>query len=191
MIAIAAAGSTTSAFEIPAAALAEIDALCEIDRDASALFAGAGLDVALADDHVYSVMERTRWLRSLGAGQVFLAVAPPGRAIGFAARAVLDGEHYLDQLSVRTRCMRQGAGSALLRAAESAARTAGSRTLWLTTYNHLPWNRPFYERAGFVAVSATGCGQDLLTELTRQRRWLPRPEQRIVMKKALSERDPH
>ena len=29
---------------------------------------------------------------------------------------------------------------------------AGGEPLWVTTYGHIPWDRPFYERHGFLAV---------------------------------------
>jgi GNAT superfamily N-acetyltransferase len=40
--------------------------------------------------------------------------------------------------------MRQGLGRRLVR---QAIDWAGPEPLWLTTYAHLSWNRPFYERA--------------------------------------------
>ena len=51
---------------------------------------------------------------------------------------------------------RANVGTALLDASEQMARASGARSLWLTTYRHLPWNRPFYERAGFEYVRAKG-----------------------------------
>jgi len=52
--------------------------------------------------------------------------------------------------------MRRGVGSALLTAAENSVRAGGARALWLTTYDHLPSNRPFYERAGYVLKQQLG-----------------------------------
>jgi ribosomal protein S18 acetylase RimI-like enzyme len=98
----------------------------------------------------------------------------------------LDGEPYLDQLSVKMHCMRQGIGSALLRAVEDLTRGRGGRHLWLTTYAHLRWNQPFYERAGFAVVQERDCGPEILNELAHQRRWLPVPEQRVIMRKNIA-----
>src|SRR5512146_3461086 len=100
--------------------------------------------------------------------------------------AMLDNEPYLDQLSVRTRFMRAGIGSALLARVASKLRSAGHSTLWLTTYAHLGWNRPFYERVGFVVVPEGDSGPQLRQELAYQRRWLPCPDQRVVMRKELA-----
>jgi GNAT superfamily N-acetyltransferase len=164
----------------------EIETLCEIDTDASALFEHAGLFLDLPRDHEFAVAERQRWQRSLAAGAALLAADASGRALGFAACATLDGQPYLDQLSVRTDAMRRGVGSALLAAAEASVRPGGARALWLTTYGHLPWNRPFYERAGYVLVPEQDCGPDIRQELNYQRRWLPAPHERVAMRKPLT-----
>lgn len=164
---------------------ADIDTLCEIDLDASELFVSAGLDVELPDQHEFALAERTRWLCSLSTGSTLLAVSASGRVLGFAANGTRDREPYLDQLSVRRGSMRSGVGSTLLDASENTARASGARSLWLTTYRHLPWNRPFYERRGFVVVPEAQLGREMLAELEYERRWLPAPEERVVMRKLL------
>jgi GNAT superfamily N-acetyltransferase len=172
-------------FAIRTGSAADINTLCEIDADASALFVEAGLDLDLPADHEFAVAERGRWFRSLLCGGTLLITGSTGVALGFAASGMRDGEPYLDQLSVRTHFMRIGLGSALLTATEDRARAAGGRALWLTTYRHLAWNRPFYERAGFAVVSATDCGPEMMAELIYERRWLPMSHERIVMRKSL------
>lgn len=165
---------------------ADLQALCDIDLDAGELFERAGLELSLPDDHEYQVAERTRWRRCLEAGTTFIAMDMRGRAVGFAAMDLLDGEPYLEQLSVRVSHMRRGIGSALIHAALDAARSDGAAAMWLTTYAHLPWNRPFYERHAFSLVPPHRCGPGLLRELEQQRRWLPHPQERIAMRKQLS-----
>jgi hypothetical protein len=65
-------------------------------------------------------------------------------------------------------CMRQGMGTALLYAAMKLAMQARGRVhgraLWLTTYQHLRWNRPYYEHHGFVIVAWQRCGEQLRDE---------------------------
>jgi N-acetylglutamate synthase-like GNAT family acetyltransferase len=78
-----------------------------------------------------------------------------------------------------------GVGSTLLSAAEERARKSGTSALWLTTYRHLSWNRPFYERRGFVVVPEAQCGPQVRAELMFERRWLPAPQERVAMRKAL------
>jgi GNAT superfamily N-acetyltransferase len=161
----------------------DLETLAAIDRDACELFARAGLDVELADQHEFALAERARWLRSLVSGDTLLALDSSGEPVGFAAAASRDGKPYLDQLSVRQAAMGFGIGSTLLDATEHNARASGERSLWLTTYRHLSWNRPFYERRGFVVVPETQCGPEMLAELEFERRWLPVPGERVAMRK--------
>src|SRR5215469_838243 len=93
--------------------------------------------------------------------------------------------NYLSRFALTTR-LRRGIGAALLSAAECVAAKTRSRTLWLTTYRHLPWNAPFYEKAGFVTVPVEECGTEILVELLFQRRLLPKPDERVAMRKTLS-----
>jgi GNAT superfamily N-acetyltransferase len=175
--------NTRAEIDLRTGSVADIETLVEIDLDASELFVSAGLDVDLPGE--FSLAERNRWLRSLAAGRALLAVDVSDRVLGFAASAVLDSDFYVDQLSVRRSCMRQGIGRALLDATASLSREAGARALWLTTYGHLSWNRPYYERSGFVVVPEVDCGPQIQQTLAFERRFLPRPEERVVMKKIL------
>ena len=163
----------------------EIEALCEIDLDACELFTRAGLDMDLPPHHEFFVAERTRWMRSLASGSTLVALGFGGRMLGFAASAVVDGDAHLDQLSVRSQFMRKGLGTTLLMATARRAQALGASALWLTTYNHLSWNRPFYERAGFSVIPEAQCGPEMLEVLAHERRWLPLPEQRVVMRMTL------
>src|SRR4051812_22834204 len=85
---------------IRTAAVGDIEALCEIDLDASALFENAGLHLELPSDHEFAVNERARWLRSLTEGNALLAIGADGKAVGFATTGRVDCESHLDQLSV-------------------------------------------------------------------------------------------
>lgn len=163
----------------------DIDLLSDIDVDAALLFERANLARRLPADSELAAADRARWLHCLAAGSVLIAVDPCEGDVGFAALGNLDGEPYLVQLSVRLRAMRRGIGTQLLTNVGSLARQAGGHALWLITYNHLRWNRPFYERRGFAIVSPGKCGSDINTELLHQRRCLALPEERIIMCKQL------
>jgi hypothetical protein len=164
---------------------ADIDILADIDRDACVLFERAGLRLNPQSEHEVTMAERKRWLTCLEAGTVLIAVGPSGEDVGFAVVGMRDDEPYLDQLSVRVSFMRRHIGTGLLYASMRMARDGGGQSLWLTTYNHLSWNRPYYERHGFVLVLPEQCGKELRGELAFERRWLPRPEERVIMRKDL------
>lgn len=168
------------------ARIGELETLCAIDLDASRLFDQVGMELTEENSVEYAAAERARWLQCLKSGKVLVATTRLGEPIGFAALRSLDGGAYLEQLSVRMHAMRSGIGSALLKAAEGAAANTHARGLWLTTYRHLPWNAPFYAKAGFAIVPAERCGSEMLQELSLQRRLLPAPDERVAMHKVLS-----
>ena len=117
----------------------EFEILCDLDTDASRLFDQVGLELTPANSLEFTAAERSRWLECLQMGTTFVASGQFGEPVGFAAVRVLDGECYLEQLSVRMNAMRNRIGTALLNAAECLAAETRTRTLWLTTYRHLPW----------------------------------------------------
>lgn len=160
------------------AAPEDLETLIAIDDEASKLYAQAGLNLDLGRDHPFVIAEAKRWAGAIDQGLVYLAVDRHGRPVGFATCGIVDREPYLDQLSVMPACMRQGIGTILLK---RAIQWSARRPIWLTTYGSIPWNRPYYERHGFVEVPENKLGPDLQDILREQRRVLPKPEDRIAM----------
>jgi len=103
----------------------DIAKLVRIDADASSLFEHAGLHIESPNQQEVARAERSRWLRCLAAGTVLIAADRVGQDIGFAALDVLDGEPFLDQLSVCISSMRQGIGTELLFRSIKMAEPAG------------------------------------------------------------------
>jgi len=162
------------------ASAADIDEVVAIDDEACALYDQAGLHFDFGPEHPFALSERARWAVAVRAGDAFVAETPDGRPAGMLVMSRVDGAPYLEQISVRTSAMRRGIGRLLLaRAIEWAA----GQPLWLTTYAHLPWNRPFYEQAGFAIVPERECPPEILRILAEQRRWLPDPGERIAMRR--------
>lgn len=158
----------------------EIDALVQIDTEAASLFAEVGIALTLPEDHPYAHEERECWLRATRASRTYVAEVAGDRYAAFMVLDVVDGAPHLEQLSVRPAHMRRGLGRRLLEQAIAHSRAGGS--LSLTTYAHVPWNRPFYERAGFRVVPETEHGPELREMLRLQRGALPDPDQRVAMK---------
>lgn len=159
--------------------------LGDIDADASTLFEDAGMFLELPEDHEFPTAERRRWSECLAARTTLIAVDRTAGPIGFAAVGRKDGCAYLAQLSVRRYFMGLGIGGALLESAAELAGALGVRELWLTTYGHLQWNRPFYERHGFSVIPESDCGPEVLEEHGFEKQWLPLPDQRVVMRRLL------
>jgi GNAT superfamily N-acetyltransferase len=165
----------------------DVPECARIDDDAGFLFGEAGMDVDLPTIHPFSVAERERWRRSAALGRLFFARDDRGAPVGFVVFDVLDGAAYVDQLSVQKSAMRRGIGRALLHHAIEWAAPVGNGDLWLTTYGHLPWNRPFYESEGFVVVPEPECIAGVRAHLAEERSALPDPDQRVGMRRL---RDP-
>lgn len=159
----------------------ELPTLLEIDDDATRLYMEHGVALHLADSDPFVEAERSRWAAALAEGDVALAEDAAGQVFGMAVLMTVDGAPYLDQLSVRRASMRRGIGGALLAHSLEWARARG-RALWLTTYSHLPWNRPFYERRGFACVDESEWGTELRALVADQRSRLPSPEERVAMR---------
>jgi GNAT superfamily N-acetyltransferase len=172
-------------FSIRPGSAADMTDVVRIDDDATLLYAEAGIVISLAVTHPFTVDERSRWTHSAESGRLFIAEDARGVPVGFAAFEPADGQLYLDQLSVVRAAMKNGIGRALLRRVVQEARSTGHDFLWLTTYSHLAWNRPFYEREGLVVVPESECGPRIRHHIEDQRRFLPVPEERIAMRKDL------
>jgi len=158
----------------------ELATLISVDDDASRRYATAGLIMNLHDEHPFVVAEHAQWARSLTSGDIFIAEDATHRAIGIAVLGRVDAEPYLDQLSVRLEHVGQGVGTTLLSHAITWAHSRGPG-LWLNTYRHLPWNRPFYEGRGFTLVDESSWRPEMRATIEAQRASLPLPDERVVM----------
>jgi GNAT superfamily N-acetyltransferase len=167
-------------FSIRPARAGELDLARAIDEDACTLYEEAGLTIDVTSDPVFFGREIREWTEAIEAGRLLFACAPGGEPVGFASLGFVDGAPHLEQLSVRRAWMQRGLGRALVERAKRWSVRAGE--LWLSTYGHLPWNRPFYERAGFEVVDEAACGPRMRAILADERRVIPAPEHRVAMR---------
>jgi GNAT superfamily N-acetyltransferase len=165
---------------------ADLTLLLDLDLDASTAFERVGMFLDLPETHEFPVRERERFRKSLVAGWAVIAEDTAGLALGFIALGEIDARPYVEQLSVRVSHARRGIGTMLLDHAWTMPVLERAHDLWLTTYDHLPWNRPFYERNGFVVVPEHRCGPGIRNELEFQRKWLPEPAHRVAMRRVRS-----
>lgn len=131
------------------------------------------------------------WMRKIetAAGQLFLKTempqiahdAPPERRVyrtaitkqrawlalyqgwpaGYLIAKDLDGDLYLDQLSVDPDFSGKGIGAELIDHAEEIARRNALARLTMFTFRDVPWNAPYYLRLGFEQLPIEQFGPQL------------------------------
>jgi len=86
-------------------------------------------------------------------GRAWVAVDDADRPIGFIVVEVIDGGGHIEQVSVVPDHQGRGVGRALIERAKDWGITSGLAALTLTTFGHVPWNRPLYEHLGFRVLA--------------------------------------
>lgn len=165
---------------------ADVEAAVAIDDAACLRYRDVGIDLDFDADHPMVVDERAAWSAGAAAGRLFFAIGEDADTrLGFVAMGIKDGCAFLEQISVLPDFMGRGVGGFLMDEAIAWSRNHGGGALWLTTYDHVPWNRPWYERRGFRVVPEEDWGPDIASTIAFQRACLPDPDARVAMRKAL------
>lgn len=172
-----------STFNIRSTAEIDVAALQAVEISASQAFKAidglasfAGSSCATMDQHRPAIEAQTSWL----------AETVDGNPVGFLAALPEDSVLHIFETSVHYDHQKQGIGQALLAHAEEHARSRGLSELTLTTFRHVPWNAPFYEKLGFEILADEDCEPRLLKLVQDERSaGLPFPEKRCAMRKIL------
>lgn len=145
------------------AAKADLASLQAIERAASTLFPAAripDLDDAMPAGDLEQATDD---------GLLFVATSEDS-VVGFAMAHMLDDSLYLAVMAVHPDHGNQGLGRKLVDAicAEAARRRHSAVTL--TTFEDLPWNGPFYRKAGFRALGDEELSPSLRAILVQEAR---------------------
>ncbi len=168
------------AVRIREARVEELEWIAEIERAAGRLFDSWKDRLSLDDGEPTSLADLRE---ACDRGDLFVAVEPADVPIGWCMLDVLDGEGHLYELDVHPDHGRKGIGRQLLEFAADTMRERGHGAITLTTFREVPWNRPFYESAGFVVVEPGG--PDMLEAIAHEESWGLDSSQRCVMRRAL------
>ncbi len=126
-------------------------------------------------------------LSAIEPGTSWTAETDDGKQVGFLAAIPEDTALHVYEISVHSDCQKKGIGKALMEHAETHARALELSELTLTTFRHVPWNAPFYERLGFQILKLDDCDARLGSILAEELgRGLPLPEHRCAMRKTLT-----
>ena len=105
----------------------------------------------------------------------------PREVVGFAALGVVDGRAHVEEVSVAPGAQGRGHGVALLDAVQRWAEELDLDGVTLTTFRDVEWNRPFYERRGFVVLADADVTPGLRDLMTREATLGLDPELRVAM----------
>jgi GNAT superfamily N-acetyltransferase len=159
---------------------ADIDALLEVERRATALLLGHGAYDLFA---MHSLSPQN--LRDGIAHGILQVAEIGGQAVGFALCGEIDGDAHLFEMDVMPEHGRRGVGSALLESVCRGAAESGFSAMTLTTLRDVPWNAPFYAGRGFAELPQDEWGAQLAGIVDRERMLGFPMRLRVVMKRRL------
>ena len=147
--------------------LSDVEHLPLVERSAGSAFKSLPSLAWIADDSVMSVEEHKHLLAK---GLSWIALNSLSQTIcGFINAEVIDGEFYVGEVSVSEAYQKKGIGSKLFETALTEAKSLGLSTATLTTFIDVPWNAPYYQRLGFVILTADILPQYLERKLQEEK----------------------
>lgn len=173
-------------YRIRPARAADAGVLAAMESAAAQRFGDIGL-TAIAQGRP---TDKAEYERQIAAELAWVAEAQTGskgrEVVGLALAGVVDGQGFLAELSVHPDHGRQGLGRRLIQAVEAWAGASGFASLSLTTFDGVPWNRPYYERLGFSVLDEKDIGPELRKLREGERaRGLDNLSPRVCMRKSL------
>ena len=116
---------------------------------------------------------------------IFLAKTQHLEPIGFVIIQEVDTQAYIQEISVCYAQSGQGIGRALLDKAITYAHNQAYTWIALTTFAHLPFNAPFYKKAGFEPFTPDESWSDLRNIQENERKTGLDKMPRIAMRRKL------
>jgi len=135
----------------------EAPLLGAVEQRAAARFATIGLE-RIASGRPTSEAE---YREAIDGGRLWVVEDQSGGIAGLAIADVLDGEGFLAEVSVLPEHGGRRLAARMIDAVAAWAGALGCRQLRLTTFNDVPWNRPYYERLGFAVLDEAEAGPQL------------------------------
>lgn len=158
-----------------AATLSDLPALNRIEREALAAFDpsirrhAAGFPPLPADAFAPAIQAGLAWVAET-----------EGQVAGFLAAEWMDGDLFIQELSVSPGWMRRGLGTRLL---HRACAQAMPHAVVLTTFRDVPFNAPWYARHGFLPVPDAAEVPGLRARLAAERSHWHGVGERIAMRR--------
>jgi GNAT superfamily N-acetyltransferase len=150
----------------------------DIERASGQRYRDFGLD-HIADDEPASIEVLASYA---DAGRAWVAVDDTDRPVGYILVDVIDGGGHIEQVSVAPEHQGHGVGRTLIEQVEGWATSQGLEALTLTTFEHIPWNRPLYEHLGFRVLSQEEISPGVLAVRNGEADHGLDPDLRVVMR---------
>jgi predicted N-acetyltransferase YhbS len=142
--------------EIRLARAEDLDALTEIEADADLRYADS------VHPEMASGATFPRDVLARGIERNWIIVASEDeRVVGWVLLTRSGDEFCVAQISVRRDVGGRGVGDALMKTVIASARGMGYGSIVLNTQTDVPWNRPWYEKHGFVVVDESDWTDDM------------------------------
>lgn len=110
---------------------------------------------------LFSTLEDLRWISESGVQSVekhlafidqqghWVAVNGDNEPVGFIMTIALPESLFIYELSVSQDWQNRGIGKLLIQKVKDKAKVHKFDSVTLTTFRHVPWNAPYYQRLGF------------------------------------------
>lgn len=118
-------------------------------------------------------------------GRSWVAVDDMDSPIGYVLVRQVDSDAHLVQMSVVPEMQGRGIGRMLVARVETWAREHQMPSITLTTFTHVPWNRPLYEHLGFEVLHEHEIGPELEMLREHEAKIGLDPTLRVAMRKAI------
>jgi GNAT superfamily N-acetyltransferase len=151
--------------EIRPARADELATALDVERRSSVRFA----DVPGLEHWVEDVTEMADLEPALERGLVWVAVVGE-EVVGWCYADVVDDSLFVEQIDVLPEFGRRGIGRQLLVVVSAEATARELAAVTLTTEAAIPWNRPLYEKPGFVVVPPADRGPGLAAKVADEAR---------------------
>lgn len=168
-------------YSIVLAEEAHLTKLQAIEYAAGQMFKGWGFPIELIEHEMpLSVLQQ-----GLEEQLLWVALTEDETPVGFALLEREGDFLHLEELDVHPDHGRKGIGSALVHKVCDWGRGQGYKRMTLTTFQHIPWNRPFYEKLNFQVIPERQLSADLKRRMQRETGRGMEPGLRVAMQRTL------
>ena len=170
-----------ASYTIGPATSEDLAKLSAIELEAASLFAGWEVAEAALSDSTSG----NEFREAMTDGLLWVARSADAEPVGFALVDLVEGRPHLEEIDVHPSHGRRGIGRALVEAVCAWAGASGYASITLTTFRDVPWNAPFYARAGFRILEAGELPAELADLVEDEADRGLDPTRRVVMQRDL------